>query len=85
MKRRIIQGLNGLINAEDLEERINLQIKVSHLIQHADFGMEEEREEVEKTRIISSLKDYIDSCSEEQLYKQIISAHIAFIESRNVA
>jgi len=85
MKSRIVEGLTSLINAGDLEEKVNLQIKVSHLIQLADFGLEEEKEELTKSRIISSLRNYIDSSGDEEVHKQIITAHIAFIESRNVA
>lgn len=85
MKSRIVEGLTSLINAGDLEEKVNLQIKVSHLIQLADFGLEEEKEELAKSRIISSLRNYIDSSDDEEVHKQVIAAHIAFIESRNVA
>lgn len=85
MKSRIITGLTSLINAGDLEEKVNLQITVSHLILVADLGLEEEKEQVAKAQIISSLKEYVESSDDQEVHRQIIEAHIAFIESRLVA
>ena len=83
MKSKILTNLTGLMNANDLEERVNLQIKASYLIEHADFGLDKENETLKKSEIISFLDNYLEHPDAQ--HKDILSMHIAFIESQNVA
>lgn len=83
MKSKILTNLAGLMNAGDLEERVNLQIKASCLIEMANFGLDKENETLKKNEIISFLDNYIE-CPDEE-HKDVLLAHIAFIEAQNVA
>jgi hypothetical protein len=82
MKSKILASLTGLMNANELEEKVNLQIKVSYLIELADFGMDKESELLKKTEIISALDSYIENSDE--IHKQLLQTHFAFIASQNV-
>jgi len=82
MKSKILANLAGLLNANDLEERVNLQIKVSYLIERADFGLDEENEIRKKNEIISFLDNYIET--PDEVHKGILLAHIAFIEAQGM-
>lgn len=83
MKSEILTNLNGLMNANDLEERVNLQIKASYLIELADFGLDKKDETLKKNEIISFLDDYIEKPDVQ--HKDVLLMHIAYIESQNVA
>lgn len=81
MKTRILQDLNSLVNAQDLEERVNLQIKVSHLIQVASLGLDPDKEVFTKKEILDNIKNFVET---PHIYKEIICAHVAYLEAQDI-
>lgn len=79
MKEVLIKDLSKLLSTEDLEEKVNLKVKVAHLIKTARFELESESELHTKNLIISTLNNYVDTS--DAALRTALAEHLKTIES----
>lgn len=82
MKEVLIKDLSKLLTAESLEEKVNLKIKVSHLLQVARFDLERESETHTKNLIINTIHNYVETS--DAALKNALAEHLKIIESHIV-
>ena len=79
MKEVLIKDLSQLLMAESLEERVNLKIRVSHLLKAARFDLEGESEVHTKNLIINTINNYVETS--DTALKNALAEHLKIIES----
>lgn len=82
MKEVLIKDLSRLLTVESLEEKVNLKIKVSHLLKTARFDLEGESELHTKNLIINTINNYVDTS--DTALKNALEEHLKIIESHLV-
>jgi len=82
MKEVLIKDLSKLLTAESLEEKVNLKIKVSHLLRVARFDLERESETHTKNLIINTIHNYVETS--DAALKNALAEHLKVIESHIV-
>ena len=79
MKEKIIKSLSDLLTADNMEDRVNLEVKVSQLIGSARFNLERESELHTKNLIISTVKNYV--YTSDSALRSALAEHLKVLET----
>lgn len=78
MKEVLLKDLSVLLSTDDLQERIDLQEKVSRMLDEARFDLATESEAHTKNLIISTVKNYV--ATSDTALKTALAEHLKTIE-----